>query len=160
VKKYVFILLTILLTSFTTRTETKSFPETTTSKTIALKSYKHLHYITVMINGKKANLLLDTGAAWTIWDINYAENYGFKYHTTSVEMIGVGGKKQRFNLSNYKVHHDDAPLLMHSYGADLKELTKSFSENGVDIIGVIGSDFFTTCDVVIDYKNKQMIINK
>ena len=41
----------------------------------------------------------------------------------------------------------------------MKNLTDSFYSNGLSILGVIGSDYFTMTDAVIDYKNKILLLH-
>lgn len=118
-----------------------------------------MFYVEVFINGKKANLLIDTGASFTLLDITQADKYGFKPVHSNVELIGLGGRKQRYHLKNCYVDHKNQPLLLKAYGADMGELIKSFSDNGLHILGIIGSDYFTMANAVIDYKNKKLILN-
>lgn len=119
-----------------------------------------MFFIEIKVNGKQGNLLVDTGAAFTIFDINQAKYYGFKYNLVdeNLKFVGLNGQSDRYHLANYKIHHDDNALLIHAYGADLSTLTTSFSNNGLEILGIIGSDYFTSSKAIIDYKNHQLII--
>jgi hypothetical protein len=118
-----------------------------------------MFYIEVIINNKKANLIIDTGAAYTLFDISQANKYGFKPIDTNIELIGLGGKRKRYALKNCSVLHEESPLLLKAYGADMQDLTDSFSVNGLPILGIIGSDYFTMANAVIDYRNKKLLLN-
>lgn len=118
-----------------------------------------MFYIEVIINDKKANLLIDTGAAFTLFDISQAEKYGFNTISSNIELVGLGGKKNRYSLKNCVILHEKNPLLLKAYGADMSDLIESFSENGLKILGIIGSDYFTMANAVIDYRNKKLLLD-
>ncbi|NJO63296.1 MAG: hypothetical protein HC836_35300 [Richelia sp. RM2_1_2] len=138
----------------------QTIPEISDVETITLKKHYHMFFIEIHINKKKANLLVDTGAAYTILDINQAKKYGYEYHDTDIEIIGIGGRLNRFRLTNYNIEHNESKLIVRPYGADLNIVAKSFSDHGLNIVGIIGSDFFTTAQAVIDYKENKLILNK
>jgi hypothetical protein len=151
-KKVVIILsLLLLLTSFK--------PAEKTSKSIELIHHNHLYFIRVILNGKKANLLIDTGAAASLLDINQAKDYNFKFNKTNENFAGVGGLSSRYRVFNYKFNHDSTTLPVYPFGADLKFIAETFEEKGMPIVGVIGSDFLKKNDAVIDYKRKKLILN-
>lgn len=118
-----------------------------------------MYYIEVFINGKRGNLIIDTGASFTLFDITQSEEYGFKPVYSDFDLIGLGGRKKRYQLKNCYVVYKDFPLLLKAYGTDMSELVKSFSEHGLHILGIIGSDYFTMANAIIDYKNKKLLLN-
>lgn len=156
----IYISLLLLLTSFSpTPANPQSIPKDKTSKTIALIHHKHLYFIRVKLNNKTTNLLIDTGAAASLLDINQANEYDFKFNVTDQKFTGVGGLTNRYRVSNYKFDHDSTTLKIYPFGADLKTVSESFMESGLQVAGVIGSDFLRTNDAIIDYKNNKLIIN-
>jgi predicted aspartyl protease len=161
VRKLAFIALLLITSAFTpTKNNTKPISGFETSQTIELKKHHHLYFVEVKINKKKANLLIDTGAAFTIFDINQADSYGFKYYGSDVHLVGLGGTSKRYKLNKTVVEHGENRLKLWPYGADLKQVVQSFSANGIEIVGIIGSDYLTMADAVIDYKKGLLTINK
>lgn len=153
------ISLIILLTSFKNpKTDTKTITENKFQKTIPLIHHKYLYFIRVKLNNRNATLLLDTGAAASLLDINQANVYDFKYYQTSHKFSGVGGLSEGYRITNYNIDHDSTSLKVYPFGADLKQVNESFTESGMPIAGVLGSDFLRTHDAIIDYKNKVLII--
>lgn len=160
-KRLVVILsLVLILTAFkTTKELPKTIADNRTQKTIALIHHKYLYFIRVKLNNRNATLLVDTGAAASLLDINQANDYKFKFQHSEHTFSGVGGLMDGYRVSNYKFDHDSTTLNVYPFGADLKEVNESFTENGMPIVGVLGSDFLKTHDAIIDYKNLRLTIN-
>jgi hypothetical protein len=157
----VIISLVLILTAFNTpKYTTKTIAGEKTQKTIALIHHKYLYFIRVKLNNRDAIFLIDTGASASLVDINQANDYKFKYSVSEQKFSGVGGGSSSYKIFNYKFHHDSTTLKVYPYGMDLKEVNKSFIENGMPITGVIGSDFLRTHDAIINYKKLELIINQ
>jgi hypothetical protein len=157
----ILISLLLLLTSFILRTQTtQTIPETKVPQTIALIHDGHLYFIRVKLNNKTANLLIDTGAAASLLDINQAEHYDFTYQESPHRFSGIGGLSEGYRVRNYKIAYDSTMLPLYPFGADLKHVVESFNQKGMSIVGVIGSDFLRSNDAIIDYKRKTLILNK
>lgn len=137
----------------------KSITDNKIQKTIALHHDGHLYFIRVKLNNRNANLLVDTGAAASLLDINQADEYKFKYNLTEQSFAGLGGISDRYTVSNYKFDHDSTSLPVYPFGADLKSVVESFNNKGISIVGILGSDFLKTNDAIIDYKKKVLILN-
>ncbi len=152
--------LVLILTAFRTPKDiTKTITKEKSQKTIALIHHKHLYFIRVKLNNRNATLLVDTGAAASLLDINQANDYDFKFYQTEHKFSGVGGLSNGYRITNYKFDHDSTTLKVYPFGADLKQVNESFTANGMPITGVIGSDFLKTHDAIIDYKNLELTIN-
>ena len=115
--------------------------------------------IKIQINGKPANLIIDTGASKTIFDkkriAKYVSNKKFdahdklstglgtntmKSHTTTLKKIKIGD----IEIPNYKT------VLL-----DLSHVNKSYKQVGFPPIeGVLGSDILLEYKAVIDYEKK------
>lgn len=159
-KLVVIISLVLILTAFKNpKADTKTITKEKVQKTIALIHHKYLYFIRVKLNNRNATLLIDTGAASSLLDINQANEYDFKYNATNGTFAGVGGLSSKYKLSQYKFNHDSCALNVFPLGADLKFVTESFEESGMPIAGILGSDFLRTHDAIIDYKNQTLIIN-
>lgn len=55
---------------------------------------QHLPVITVIINGQKVNMILDTGGAVTILDDDKAKELGINLLDTEMVITGYGGNKE------------------------------------------------------------------
>ncbi len=156
----IFISLLLLLTSFIPAKKIpKSIAEEKPTRKIELINHGDLYFIRVKLNNKIANLLLDTGAAASLLDINQADEYNFNFRICDQMFSGVGGLSNAYRVSGYKFHHDSTSLPVYPYGANLKTVVEGFSQKGMDIVGVLGSDFLRNNDAIIDYKKKQLILN-
>ena len=156
----ILISLLLLLTSFIPQTKTQqSITGIKIPQTIALIHDGHLYFIRVKLNNKTANLLIDTGAAASLLDINQAKDYQFTYQESPHRFSGIGGLSEGYRVRNYKIACDSTMLPIYPFGADLKHVVESFNQKGMNIVGVVGSDFLKTNDAVIDYKRKTLIIN-
>ncbi len=122
--------------------------------------HNYLYFIRVKLNNRNATLLLDTGAAASLLDINQANDYDFKYYQTKHKFSGVGGLSNGYKITDYRINHDSTSLKVYPFGADLKQVNDVFTENGMPIAGVLGSDFLRTHDAIIDYKHKILIIHE
>jgi hypothetical protein len=114
---------------------------------------------TIHINGKPADVILDTGASKTVFDTKritkYVKNKNFaaheklstglgsntmKSHATILEKIRIG----ELEISDYKT------VLL-----DLSHVNESYRQVGFPVIeGVLGSDILTEYKAVIDYEKK------
>jgi Aspartyl protease len=147
-KKFViYITLLLILTSYSNKK---------TPKSIALIYHNNLYFIKIKLNDKNANLLVDTGAAASLLDINQAEEYNFEAQETEHLFAGVGGTSNRYRVYKYKFHHDSTTLNVYPHGADLKFIVESFSKTGMSITGVLGSDFLRKNNAIIDYRTKTL----
>lgn len=156
----ILISLLLILTSFIINKKIpQSIPVTKVPKTIALVHDGHLYFIRVKLNNKNANLLIDTGAAASLLDINQAKEYDFTYTESPHVFSGVGGLSEGYRVRNYKIDHDSTTLPIYPFGANLKLVAESFNQKGMPIVGIIGSDFLKNNDAIIDYKKKQLILN-
>jgi len=156
----ILISLLLLLTSFILRTKTtQTISIIKIPQTIALVHDGQLYFIRVKLNNKRANLLIDTGAAASLLDINQADNYDFTFNKTEQTFTGVGGLTDRYIVRHCKFDHDSTSLPVYPFGADLKHVVESFNQKGITIVGILGSDFLRKNDAIIDYKRKQLILN-
>jgi hypothetical protein len=159
-KSVILISLLLILTSFIPAEKIpKSITDEKIQQTIALIHHGHLYFIRVKLNNKTANLLVDTGAAASLLDINQANEYDFNFHQTPHKFSGLGGISDGYRITNYKFDCDSTSLPVYPFGANLESVVESFNEKGMPIVGILGSDFLKNNDAIIDYKNKQLILN-
>jgi predicted aspartyl protease len=117
--------------------------------------------IAVKINGKKAKLLVDTGASRTVFDINGISKFTGKKKFNKNEQLstGLGTNSmqshntllKKFEIGKLKIENFEAILL------DLKHVNESYERIGLGTIdGVLGGEILVTFKAVIDYGKKQL----
>jgi predicted aspartyl protease len=112
------------------------------------------------INGKKANMLIDTGASKTVFDQNRIRNYLRDKNRSFLKnpqlSTGLGTttleshytKLSRFRLGDWQVRAFPAILL------DLANVNQSYALLGIPPIdGVIGSDLLKELQAQINFKS-------
>jgi predicted aspartyl protease len=117
--------------------------------------------IVAKINGKKAKLLVDTGASRTVFDINRISKFTGKKKFNKNQQLstGLGTNSmqshntllKKFEIGKLKIENFDAILL------DLKHVNESYERIGLGTIdGVLGGEILVTFKAVIDYGKKQL----
>ncbi|MGE0636632.1 MAG: retropepsin-like aspartic protease [Bacteroidia bacterium] len=117
--------------------------------------------IAVKINGKKARLLVDTGASRTVFDINRISKFTKRKKFNKNEQLstGLGTNSmqshntllKKFEIGKLKIENFEAILL------DLKHVNESYEKIGLGSIdGVLGGEILVTFKAVIDYGKKQL----
>lgn len=115
--------------------------------------------IEVEVNGKKANLLVDTGAAVGIYDDSQKKKYGLEYgRRYSGTIVGAGGE-----LKDVKVCNTFADFLNVKIPqfllADISNVVKSIKkETGIEILGIISLPQMKMCGLGIDANDMEIII--
>ena len=120
-------------------------------------------FVKIKINGESANMLLDTGASKTVFDINRISHF-LKNKTDSFESfdklstgLGTSTMQSSFTLlKEIKLDH----LKLKNYTAillDMKHVNQSYEMIKLKPIeGVIGSDLLMKYNAVIDYQKKNL----
>lgn len=117
--------------------------------------------IKLKINGKPANLIIDTGASKTVFDIKRIEKFvgAKKFDTHDKLSSGLGTntmqsqltKLDKINIGKIEIKNYDTILL------DLSHVNNSYEQAGLKPIeGVLGSDILLKYKAVIDYEKKEM----
>ncbi len=117
--------------------------------------------IAIIINGKKANMLVDTGASRTVFDINRISKFTSKKKFGKNQQLSTGlgtNTMQSHNtilkkvkIGKLKIENFEAILL------DLKHVNESYEKIGLGTIdGVLGGEILVSFKAVIDYGKKQM----
>lgn len=119
-----------------------------------------LPIITFTNNGKKLNLLLDTGS--TSSHINLDALAGLKYgliDDVTSEFIGIEGNTVKVNAIGMQVGYKNLTFTSLFYQTDLSEAFKYIKEkSGVQIHGILGNDFFQSYGYVLDFKDLKAYI--
>ncbi len=106
--------------------------------------------------------IVDTGASKTVFDLNLKDLYkSAGEETDQVHTAGIGEKPiqtaigiiDSFTLGKLTVENLRVALL------DLSHINRFYSQAaGIQICGLLGSDFLMKYSAVIDYKKKLMIL--
>ncbi len=113
-------------------------------------------------NGEPGNWIIDTGASKTVFDKNRVETYSvLEGETDEIHTIGAGGQPEEILLAMVK----SVKLGKHTFKKlkvallDLSHINKLYSNAaGLEICGLIGSDFLIKYKAVIDYNRKLLIL--
>jgi len=105
----------------------------------------------VQINGKTAKMIIDTGASLSIINKDSKKEYGFEIGKDIGTLEGIGGVASLWEIKNIKVTIRDSIISHKFYVADISNLKNS---RGID--GIIGSDYFKSKNMVIDFYNNKL----
>ncbi|MBE9492423.1 MAG: clan AA aspartic protease [Bacteroidetes bacterium] len=119
--------------------------------------------INAVINGQKANLLIDTGASRSVFDIEKIKKYigedQILFEKNEKLSTGLGTntmESQSVIIDELKL----GDLIIHNYQAvvlEMSHINQSYAKlNLPGIDGVMGGDLFYQYKVVIDYKRKSL----
>lgn len=116
--------------------------------------YKGVPIIEVKLNGRKARLLIDSGASLNILSREAKEKYGFSTYTIKgYDVAGIGGSKVLGGVRNADVEYDNICLNIPFRAMSLKAV-----QYKLNIVGIIGSKYLNRHGYVIDYKSKTIFI--
>jgi len=123
---------------------------------IDLKEHYNMHFVDIVINGKRTKLLIDTGASKSLLDISVAEKYKFSYSLLAEDQyVGMGGILDIYAVYDYKMEGPFITFL----GADLSDIQYYFNKEGIKIVGVLGADFLEVHNCKIDFKKNILYYN-
>ena len=113
-------------------------------------------------NGEPGNWVIDSGASKTVFDKNRIETYSvLEGETDEIHTIGVGGKSEEILLAVIKSVKLGKQTFKNLKVAllDLSHINELYSNaTGLEICGLIGSDFLIKHKAVIDYNRKLLIL--
>ena len=117
--------------------------------------------VVVKINGKKANLLIDTGASRTVFDNTKIKKFIPKDHKVFKDneklSTGIGTNKLESQVTVLK-KLELGDIIVKNYNAivlDMKHVIQSYSSLKLPVIdGILGGDLLAHYKAVINYKDK------
>ena len=111
------------------------------------------------VNGKKANLLVDTGAAVGIYDYNQKDKYGLEYgRRYSGTLVGAGGELKDVMVCNTFADFLNVKIPQFLL-ADISNVVKSIKkETGIEILGIISLPQMKMCGLGIDANDMEIIV--
>ncbi len=130
---------------------------------IKLRTMKSQHLkVRGMVNGVKANFILDTGASSTVLDYQRAKLFKLKkVQRSEEEAAGIGGMDMlKFECNPVKINMEDYEVKNHEvFLIDLTHVNaalKKMKMRGVD--GIIGADILLKYKAVIDYEKLHLYL--
>lgn len=111
------------------------------------------------VNGKKANLLVDTGAAVGIYDDNQKKDYGLEYgRRYSGTLMGVGGELKDVRVCNTFADFEGVKIPQFLL-ADISNVVKAIKkETGIEILGIVSLPQLRISNLSLDCNDMQIII--
>ncbi len=115
--------------------------------------------VSVMINGRPANLILDTGASCSVFDEVKIADYVKPESIVEQERLSSGlgtntMESKKVEVGKFKI----GAIEVDSYNAavlDLTHINLSYEKLGLEpVVGVLGSDILVAYNAVIDYGEK------
>ena len=116
------------------------------------------------VNRKVANLILDTGASRTVFDLNrigrFVKDNAFEKHESTSAGLGTNTMESHLvEFKNFKL----GELILKNFTTvllDMKHINESYEQMGLKPIdGVIGNDILQSYKAVINYQKKELKLN-
>ena len=117
--------------------------------------------IQAAVNGKRANLLIDTGASQTVFDVNRIKKFTKQKEFSKNGNLSSGLGTSSMQSHDFKIKEFElGGLVLKNYNAlllDLAHVNKTYlSLKLKPIDGVLGGDILKKYLAVINYKSKAM----
>lgn len=127
-------------------------------KRIKSKSDKRL-VVEASVNGKKANFLVDTGAAVGIYDDNQKRTFGLEYgRRYGGTLVGAGGELKDVRICNTFADFEGKAIPQFLL-ADISGVVKAVKkETGIGILGIISLPQMRMAGLGIDANDMEVII--
>lgn len=115
--------------------------------------------IEAKVNGKKANFLVDTGAAVGIVDSNQKKKYGLEYgRRYSGTLVGAGGELKDVRVCNTFADFENVKIPQFLL-ADISNVVKAVKkETGIEILGIVSLPQMKIAGIGIDANDMEIII--
>lgn len=112
-----------------------------------------LPIITLIVNGTKMNFVLDTGSTSTVIDSNVIKSNNITYDIVKkTNIIGIEGNSTSINIGTFFATYNNKE---YKFQACVKDMGSAFTflknTKGVEVSGLLGSDFFETYKYIIDF---------
>jgi len=132
-------------------------PDTVTS-VVPFNRIGNLILIQAKADSVEGNFIFDTGAAQVLLNRTYFRDYPVRVQA-DVEQAGVtgaGGALSRTTIGRLEL----GTLNYRNQEVDLGELYHLENTRGIKILGLLGMSLFRDCEVLIDYENNLLYINR
>ncbi|UPT67292.1 MAG: retroviral-like aspartic protease family protein [Sphingobacteriales bacterium JAD_PAG50586_3] len=134
-------------------------------KVLSIEGDGYHLYIDAKINGHNAHLLVDTGASKTVFDKSRIVNFSEENKLVELDRLSTGLGTD--SMRGHTIDIDEITLgniMVKNYqglALDLSHVNASYDKMGLEPIdGVLGSDILHEYNAIIDYKNKELTLEK
>jgi hypothetical protein len=119
--------------------------------------------IKAKVNGKRASLLIDTGASKSVFDKEKVQRFVSEKSFTALEKLstGLGTAKMKTHSALLKKIQLGKLIVpgFETIVIDLSHVNQTYSKLDLpEIDGVLGSDLMLKYDALIDYKKKKLTL--
>jgi predicted aspartyl protease len=131
---------------------------------LSIQDYGIHCFISAKVNGKKARMLIDTGASKTVFAKSFIENHLAELYTKKSEQLTTG-------LGSNKIESEEAviPVLKigkliiknyHAHILDLNQINETYNQVDIPSIdGVLGCDLLLTQKAVLNFKKRTLTLS-
>jgi len=130
------IIVILLISLFSCNSNPSEFP---------IRRDRGLPTVQVTINGKKVEMIMDTGGAITVIDDDYLKKLGITEYEEGKEITGYGGIKNVNITSQTEIKMGNKAMYGDVFVTDLDYITK-----GIDIGGILGIEHLASGNANID----------
>ena len=106
--------------------------------------------VEVMINTKKAAMLIDTGASINVINEKSLKPYGVTKRMSMGEINGAGGTVEMWHLNNCDVKIEGIPIYQFVSGNFDNVVESIKEETGVTIAGIIGTPAIKSAELIVN----------
>jgi predicted aspartyl protease len=131
-------------------------------KLVRLEDGYHI-FIAAKINGKKATLIVDTGASHSAFDKKRIKKFVNKSRFKKYERLasGIGTNSMKSQVTKVDTF-SIGKIILKNYLAillDLSHVMTTYRQMGIQPVdGVLGSDILKKYKAVIDYRRKKLVL--
>jgi hypothetical protein len=120
-------------------------------KTDTLQNIKGHLFMTMTLNGKKANFIIDSGSTWSLIDISKSKEYRFDFMAFGDQKYaGIGGIEQIQMVYNDTIKETQQNF----YGVNLEKMNDFIkAQFGIEITGILGADFLNNSEAILNFRN-------
>lgn len=112
-----------------------------------------LPIVTFYQDKKKINFILDTGATCCTIDEGYLKELEHKKLDIETSQYGIDGNKKTLKTCSINITYKEKKYNVPCIIRDLSALSESIKkESGVTVHGIIGTNFFNSCNYVLDFE--------
>lgn len=127
------------------------------SVTLELQQRVNLIVVEVTINGVAKNFVLDTGASITVFDSRITRDLGLERISEGTAVVaGTEIPVSIVSVDSISV----GSIVLHEFMCGAADLGNLKVLLGDDIIGVLGFDFLSNFEMILDYCDKKITFNK
>ena len=129
-----------------------AYISTLNNNNIPFELHKGLPVVEVVVNDKPARMIIDTGASSSVLDKESSVVYGYKCQMfDGLFSRGISGTSSIGLAKNVNMTINGKKIVLNFKCIDLNELSKT-----MNVLGVLGSDYFSRNSLIIDYDTLTM----